>query len=75
MSEKGPVSSKFVSDLFQKRFPGFSFPEGQEAEVKDRIDNSRVQRELGLQLTPPESTFVDMAVTLIQLGIAHPKQK
>ncbi len=32
----------------------------------------QVQKELGLQLHPPHETFVDMARTLIALGIAKP---
>ncbi len=32
-------------------------------------------KELGLQVTPVKETLVDMAVTLIQLGIAVPRPK
>lgn len=32
-------------------------------------------RELGLQVTPVEETLIDMATTLIQLGIAKPRMK
>ena len=32
----------------------------------------QVQKELGLALHPPRETFVDMARTLIALGIAKP---
>ena len=32
-------------------------------------------KELGLQLTPVKETLIDMAVTLIQLGIAKPRPK
>ena len=32
----------------------------------------QVSNELGLELTPFESTVVDMAVTMLQLGIAKP---
>lgn len=32
-------------------------------------------QELGLQLTPVKETLIDMAVTLIQLGIAKPRPK
>ena len=32
-------------------------------------------RELGLNVTPVEETLIDMAVTLIQLGIAKPRIK
>ena len=32
-------------------------------------------QELGLQVTPVKETLIDMAVTLIQLGIATPRPK
>lgn len=32
-------------------------------------------QELGMQLTPVKETLIDMAVTLIQLGIAKPRPK
>lgn len=32
-------------------------------------------KELKLQLTPVKETLIDMAVTLIQLGIAKPRPK
>ena len=32
-------------------------------------------RELGLQVRPVKETLVDMAVTLIQLGVAKPRPK
>lgn len=32
----------------------------------------QVQRELGLALTPLRETFIDMAITLLQLGIVQP---
>lgn len=58
----------------QERFPQYAIPEvpDQEYDVKERIDNSRAAKDLGLQLTPESSTFVDGAVTLIQLSIAQP---
>jgi hypothetical protein len=39
------------------------------------INNSRVQAELGLALTPVKETLTDMAATLIQLGLAQPKPR
>ena len=32
-------------------------------------------KDLGMQLTPVKETLIDMAVTLIQLGIAKPRAK
>jgi len=36
-----------------------------------KIDNSKVQRELGMKLRPLEETIVDMADALIELGIVN----
>jgi hypothetical protein len=35
----------------------------------------QVQRELGLHITPVRSTLIDMAATMLQLGLAAPKPK
>jgi hypothetical protein len=58
----------------QERFPQYAIPEvpDQEYDVKERIDNGKAARELGLQLNPESSTFIDGIVTLIQLGVAQP---
>ena len=58
----------------QARFPDFALPDVPPGDwdVRDRIDNSRAQRELGLTLTPPAATLVDAAVTLIAVGGAQP---
>lgn len=34
-----------------------------------KINNSKAQKELGIQFTPIETTLVDMGKALIQLGI------
>jgi nucleoside-diphosphate-sugar epimerase len=39
--------------------------------VERRIDNTRVQRELGVRLTPIEDTLVDTARSLIELGLVR----
>jgi len=39
------------------------------------LDNSKAERELGLHLMPLSTSFVDMAVTLLDLGVVMPKQK
>ena len=62
--------------LLQERYPQYQFGVGEEGEgSKEMIDNSRVQRELGLSITPAKETLLDMAATLIQLGLATPKQR
>ncbi|KAL3150817.1 hypothetical protein ABBQ32_000577 [Trebouxia sp. C0010 RCD-2024] len=75
ISQRKPITPKLVSDTLQARFPQFQIPNGEEAEAPDKIDNSKAAQELGLQVTPVEETLVDMAVTLIQLGIAKPRLK
>lgn len=40
--------------------------------MRERIDASRTERELGVRLTPPAATLVDAAVTLIAVGAAQP---
>ena len=58
----------------QARFPDFALPDVPRGDwdVRERIDNGRAQRELGLTLTPPAVTLVDAAVTLIAVGGAQP---
>lgn len=75
MSQATTHSTKLLSDVLSKRFPQYSFPSGQDAPVQTVIDNSKVQKELGLQLTPIEQTYIDFATTLIQEGIAKPVTK
>ena len=59
----------------QERFPEYAFPEGEASEPAELINNSRVQAELGLALTPVKETLTDMAATLIQLGLAQPQPR
>jgi hypothetical protein len=58
----------------QERFPQFVIPDvtEQQYDTSEKIDNSKAERELGLQLTPAITTFIDGIVTLVQLGIAQP---
>jgi len=60
--------------VVQERFPQFAIPDvpEQEYDTKEMIDNSKAEKELGLQLTPAVTTFIDGVVTLVQLGIAQP---
>lgn len=59
----------------QERFPEYAFEDGEAGEPQASINNSRVQRELGLAITPVRETLQDMAATLIALGLAQPKPK
>lgn len=59
----------------QERFPEYVFEAGEAGEPQPSINNSRVQRELGLAITPVRETLQDMAATLIALGLAQPQRK
>lgn len=72
VSQGTSICSKAVSDVLSARFPQYKFPPGTYSPPKAVIDNSKVQRELGMQITPWERSVVDMATTLIQLGVAKP---
>ncbi|KAK9915197.1 hypothetical protein WJX75_006019 [Coccomyxa subellipsoidea] len=74
VSQGTPVTATYLSKVLRERFPQYAIPEvlEQEYDVKERIDNSKAAKELGLKLTPESSTFIDGIVTLIQLGVAQP---
>jgi nucleoside-diphosphate-sugar epimerase len=73
VSEASSASPAFIAATLRERFPAFAIPDGEDEPSETTIDNSKAIRELGLQLTPLATTLVDMAVTLIALGIATPK--
>jgi nucleoside-diphosphate-sugar epimerase len=75
VSDTTSASPAFIASTLQQRFPQFAIPDGEEAEAETSIDNTRAVSELKLSLTPLATTLVDMAVTLIALGIAVPKLK
>ena len=75
VSETTSTSPGFIARTLQARFPQYDIPDGVDELPETTIDNSKAQRVLGLQLTPLATTLVDMAVTLIALGIATPKLK
>ena len=56
----------------QGHLPGLAIPDGKDAATKDNIDNTKAQRELGLQLTPAAKTIADMADSLVSLGFVTP---
>lgn len=74
-SHSSTISTKTISDILSKRFPQYKFPEGEDQPAKEVIDNSKVQKELGIKLHDPAQTYIDMATTLIQTGIAKPVPK
>ena len=64
-----------ISSWLKERFPEFGFDEVKETGgAEEKMDSSKVKQELGLALTPVKETIIDMAVTLIQLGLAQPRK-
>ena len=59
----------------QKRFPEYEIYTGREGPMLDLLDISKIENELGMSMIPLEETVVDMAQSLIQLGLAVPKLK
>lgn len=66
---------QLISTWLRERFPQFLFQEGEEDESKAVVESSRVQRELGLTLTPVQTTLLEMATVLVALGVAQPRPK
>ncbi|KAL0048803.1 hypothetical protein WJX82_011518 [Trebouxia sp. C0006] len=75
VSQDSTVPVKTLTDTLSKHFPNFKFAEGKESEAKHVIDNSKVQKGLGLSIHPWQESIIDMATTLIQRGIAKPVSK
>lgn len=75
VSHHSITANREISDILKKRLPGLDIPDGDEPQTKPMIDNSKVQKELDLGLTPVAESLMDMAVTLIELGVAQPKFK
>lgn len=72
VAQPASASPAFISRTLRARFPKYSIADGVEEPAQASMDGSKALRELGLVLTPMEQTFVDMAVVLVELGIAHP---
>ncbi len=53
----------------QAAFPERSLPDGEEHPSELKVDNSKAKELLGLETTPLQETFVDMARTMLSLGI------
>ncbi len=54
----------------QESFPEYDIKAvSEDAPSKYPADNSKAAKELGLSLTSPKSSYIDMVYTLIQLGI------
>ncbi|KAK9863563.1 hypothetical protein WJX84_008634 [Apatococcus fuscideae] len=77
ISEPAPVpAAKQASEWLQAAFPSVKLSTGEDSkDTKELFDNSKAAKELGLNLTSPKSTLVDMAATMMALGIAKPTTK
>jgi hypothetical protein len=73
VSQPQSISASFVSKTLKAAYPAAAaaLPDGAESDAT-HINSSKVQQELGLQLTPVADTVKDMAASLIKLGIAKP---
>ena len=73
VSHRDAVLPQWVTETLKQRFSDLDFATPNPVEANPaRIDNSRLG-DLGLQLRSPSETLIDMAVTLIVLGIASPR--
>jgi len=71
------IPSLTLAELLKKHFPKYPLPTHYMAPFTPNIikfDNTKVQRELGLQFTNIETTLVDMANALFALGIVPKKE-
>lgn len=60
----------------QERFPQFAFETDFDGTSVDwTVDNSKAAWELGIRMRPLRETILDMAASMLQLGIAAPKLK
>lgn len=73
VSHDRTVSDKAVLDLVKERFPQYKWADNAEdSESKRFLSNEKVQKELGMKITPWQSAVVDMVVSVINKGIAKP---
>jgi hypothetical protein len=73
VSQPQSISASFVSKTLKANFltAAAALPDGAESDAT-YINSSKVQQELGLQLTPVADTLNCMAASLIMFGIAKP---
>ena len=75
VSHATSASPGFISATLAAAFPELEIPAGEDLADETSIDNRRAAQELGLKLTPLATSFVDMARTLMALGLATPTLK
>jgi nucleoside-diphosphate-sugar epimerase len=74
VSQGNTTAPKVITDALKARFPGFKIQDGGNIPSEAFADNSKALQELGLgKLYDPATSVVDMAVTLIQKGVATPR--
>lgn len=74
VSQQKTWGPKAFTDTLKQRFPSYKIQDGPAQESSPVIDNSKALKTLGLgKLHEPTESIVDMAVTLIQQGIAKPQ--
>jgi nucleoside-diphosphate-sugar epimerase len=76
--------ARVIRSWLKEAFPDAEFDppaEGPEVEAAAKeestavVNPGKVQRDLGLSLTPVKETVIDMAVTMVKLGLAMPRRK
>ncbi|KAL3142279.1 hypothetical protein ABBQ38_002622 [Trebouxia sp. C0009 RCD-2024] len=68
ISQPNNIPSQAIVDILQKRFPSNTKLHGKDGDSSPIMDNSKALKLLG-GLHPVSETMVDMAVTMIQLGV------
>ncbi|KAK9792717.1 hypothetical protein WJX73_002527 [Symbiochloris irregularis] len=69
------LNGKEVMQVLAKRFPQYKFPEDvSDSDSKEYADVSKLEKELGMTITPWQTSFIDMATSLIAHGVAKPVQ-
>ncbi|KAL3160923.1 hypothetical protein ABBQ38_009315 [Trebouxia sp. C0009 RCD-2024] len=75
VSNADTVPGSAIIGVLKERFPGLKFKDAKHEERKPVLDNSKVQKQLGVSIIPYRDTIIDMATTLIQKGIAKPQRR
>jgi len=58
-----------VTDILKAA--GFVVPDGESHEAFANLDITKLNKGLGIQLTPVPEAFADMARTMVELGVAN----
>ncbi|KAK9812007.1 hypothetical protein WJX73_008070 [Symbiochloris irregularis] len=67
------INPKQAVEVLSKRFPQYKFPSDADSKpTKEFADVSKLENELGMKITPWQTSFIDMATSLISHGVAKP---